>query len=277
MERTLTAEADDDLLSQTLAYLRWALVVPWFLLWTVACGALSLLGALTPWRRRIAAFCERTWAGMTLWAARCPVVVEHEDGLSLPEGGFIYASNHQGVLDILAMFVALRERPFVFAAKRVLFSLPIIGWHLRAAGYIEVDRGNPRRAITAMRRAARRVRDEGVVVLVYPEGTRSKDGTVLPFKKGAFHLAMDAQVPIVPVAVEGAQKAMRKNTVRLYGHEIRVRVGKPIPTAGVTEEGRDDLMRRTRKAVLELHRAVGGPPSPDEPAISGGGGRKDAA
>src|SRR5207244_4772483 len=121
MERLLTA-ADDDLLSQTMAYLRWAVVLPWFLFWTLVCGTLSLLGAATPWRRGIAACCERTWARMVLWAARCPVVIEKDPELSLPAGGFVYASNHQGILDILALFVALRERPFVFAAKKVLFS-----------------------------------------------------------------------------------------------------------------------------------------------------------
>ena len=264
------ATPDDDLLSQTLAYLRWALVVPWFLVCTVFFGGTSLLGTLTPWRRAIAGWCQRGWGGGVLWAARCPVIVEREPGAELPEGGFVYAANHQGILDILALFAGLRERPFVFAAKRVLFYVPVVGWHLRAAGFIEVDRGNPHRAVAAMKAAVGRVR-AGTVVTVYPEGTRSADGSVLPFKKGAFHLALDAQVPIVPVAVEGAQKAMRKNTVRLYGHAIRIRVGKPIPTAGLQPSDRDELLRQTRRAILVLHRAIGGPPSPEEPMIAPSG------
>ncbi len=263
---------EDSPIGQVMGYVRWALVVPWFLLATVLFGTLALLGAPLPWRRRIAAFCERNWAGATLWAARCPVIVEREPGAVLPEGGFVYASNHQGILDILALFVALRERPFVFAAKKVLFHVPIIGWHLRAAGYIEVDRDNHARAVATMQAAVRDVR-EGAVVMVYPEGTRSADGTVLPFKKGAFHLALEAQVPIVPVAVEGAQKAMRKNTVRLYGHPIRVRVGAPIATAGLKAGDRDALLVQTRRAILALHRQVGGPHTPEEPMIAAAGKR----
>src|SRR5947209_8013593 len=191
------AQEDDDALSQAMAYLRWALVVPWFLFWTIFCATSSVLTCWTPWRAPIAAWLEHTWGRTVLWAARCPVMLEHESGAVLPEGGFVFAANHQGVLDILALFVALRERPFVFAAKRVLFSVPFISWHLRAAGYVEVDRDNPARAIASMKAAAARVR-QGLVVTVYPEGTRSADGSVLPFKKGAFHLALEAQVPIVP-------------------------------------------------------------------------------
>ena len=259
-------EQDEDGLSQALAYLRWALVVPWFLFWTVLSGTASVLTCWTPWRKPIAQFIEHTWGTMVLWAARCPVVLEREPGAVLPAGGFVYAVNHQGVLDILALFVALRERPFVFAAKRILFYVPFVGFHLRAAGYVEVDRNNHQRAVARMHAAAARVRD-GAVVVVYPEGTRSADGSVLPFKKGAFHLALEAQVPIVPVAVEGAQKAMRKNTVRLYGHPIRVRIGAPIPTAGLEVKDRDELLRRTRTAILKLHRELGGPPSLEEPMI----------
>src|SRR5258708_40199964 len=135
-------------------------------------GTSSVLGSLTPWRRRIAATCEHFWGAAVLWAARCPVIFEMEPGARLPQGGFVYAVNHQGVLDILALFVALRERPFVFAAKRVLFSVPFIGWHLRAAGYVEIDRDNPERAIASMKAAAVQVK-AGAVVVVYPEGTRS--------------------------------------------------------------------------------------------------------
>jgi 1-acyl-sn-glycerol-3-phosphate acyltransferase len=275
MERTNAAvyDTEEDALSQALAYLRWAQVVPWFLLLTVCCGTLALLGALMPWRRRIGAFCERTWARGTLWAARCPVIVECEPGATLPEGGFVYAANHQSILDILALFVALRERPFVFAAKRVLFYVPIIGWHLRAAGYLEIDRQNRTRAVATMQAAAGKVQ-KGAVVMVYPEGTRSRDGSVLPFKKGAFLLALQAQVPIVPVAVEGAQKAMRKHTVRLYGHPIRVRVGAPIPTTGLTADDRDELLTRTRRSILAMHRAIGGPPSAEEPMMTPGSSQR---
>src|SRR5438105_2053267 len=95
-------QTDEDVLSQALAYARWALVVPWFLFWTMFCGTASVLTCWTPWRRSIAAWLEHTWGRMVLWAARCPVILEREPGAELPPGGFVYAVNHQGVLDILA-------------------------------------------------------------------------------------------------------------------------------------------------------------------------------
>jgi len=190
-----------------------------------------------------------------------------------PRGGFLYFSNHHSILDILALFVALKDTPFVFAAKKELFRVPFIGWHLRLAGYVEVDRDNRDRAVASFCKAAKQIRERGTVVTVYPEGTRSVDGTILPFKKGPFMLALDAQAPIVPVAVDGAQLALRKHTLRLYGHPIRVVVGKPIETAGLLPADRDQLLRRTRLAVLDLHRMAGAGPSPLEPMIAPAGKR----
>src|SRR6185503_10489260 len=178
------------------------------------------------------------------------------------------------MLDILALFVALKDTPFVFAAKKELFRVPFIGWHLRLGGYVEVDRDNRDRAISAYAKAARQVREQGAVVTVYPEGTRSMDGTILPFKKGAFVLAVESQVPVVPVAVDGAQHALRKHSLRLYGHPIRVVVGAPIETRGLTLADRDDLLRKVRLAILDLHHQAGGAPSPLEPMIAAPGRQK---
>ncbi|MGZ6126396.1 MAG: lysophospholipid acyltransferase family protein, partial [Myxococcales bacterium] len=203
---------------------------------------------------------------------RCPVVVTWLLDAQ-PRGGFLYFSNHHSMLDILALFVALKDTPFVFAAKRELFKVPFIGWHLRLAGYVEVDRDHRERAISAFAKAARQIRERGTVVTLYPEGTRSVDGTILPFKKGPFMLALEAQVPIVPIAVDGAQHALRKHTFRLHGHPIRVVVGEPIATRGLTVADRDDLLRRTRRTMLGLHRLAGAGPSPLEPMIAPPGKR----
>ncbi|MGZ6142374.1 MAG: lysophospholipid acyltransferase family protein [Myxococcales bacterium] len=252
-----------------LAYARFWLAMAWTAVLTVVMFTLTLLGLLVPGDagRRWQLFCARTWAAGILWAARCPVVVTRLPA-ELPQRGFLYFSNHSSILDILALFVALKDTPFVFAAKKELFSVPFIGWHLRLAGYVEVDRQNRDRAISAYAKAARQVRERGTIVTVYPEGTRSVDGTILPFKKGPFMLALEAQVPIVPIAVDGAQLALRKHTLRLYGHPIRVVIGAPIETRGLALADRDELIRRTRVAVLDLHRTAGAGPSPVEPMIA---------
>lgn len=272
MDLTFSAAQAAERADAPLAYLRFWMAMAFTVVWTVVMFTLTLFGLLVPGEsgRRWQLFCARTWAGGILRASRCPVVVtrvSHE----VPSGGFLYFSNHASILDILALFVALKDTPFVFAAKRELFKVPCIGWHLRLAGYVEVDRANRERAISMYARAARQIRERGTIVTVYPEGTRSPDGSVLPFKKGPFMLALEAQVPIVPVAVDGAQHALRKHTLRLHGHPIHVVVGRPIETAGLTAADRDALLRRTRLAILDLHRQAGAPSSPVEPMIAPSG------
>jgi 1-acyl-sn-glycerol-3-phosphate acyltransferase len=272
MDHALDENASLDI---ALAYLRFWLAMAFTVVATVFWFSLTLFGLLIPGDngRRWQLFCARSWGGSILWAARCPVYVTRVSDEPPPEGGFLYFANHHSVLDILAFFVALKETPFVFAAKRELFKVPFIGWHLRLAGYVEVDRDNRERAISSFARAAQQIRERGTIVTVYPEGTRSVDGTILPFKKGPFLLALETQVPIVPVATAGAELALRKHTLRLYGHPIQVVIGRRIETAGLTADDRDGLLRRTRLAILDLHRQAGGIASPLEPMIAPPGKR----
>jgi 1-acyl-sn-glycerol-3-phosphate acyltransferase len=274
MDLTFSPEVVQERLDAVLAWARFWLAMAFTVVWTVICFTMTLFGLLVPGDagRRWQLWCARVWAGGILKAARCPVEVTRLSQ-DVPQGGFLYFSNHASMLDILALFVALKDTPFVFAAKRELFYVPCIGWHLRLAGYVEVDRDNRERAISAFAKAAKQIRERGTIVTVYPEGTRSRDGRVLPFKKGPFMLALESQVPIVPVAVDGAQHALRKHTLRLYGHPIRVVVGKPIETKGLTLADRDELLKRTRLAILDLHREAGGVPSPVEPMIAPPGKR----
>lgn len=265
------AAASDGALSLLLAWARFWVAMAWTCLASALAATLAALGLLMPrdLARRWQSLCAVAWAGSILWLARCPVETTFLPG-ERPRRAFIYASNHSSILDILALFLALRDTPFVFAAKKELFKIPFIGWHLRIAGFVEVDRQHRDRALQSYAKAASQVRD-GTVVTLYPEGTRSVDGTVLPFKKGPFMLAIEAQAPIVPVATDGAQHALRKHTLRLYGHPIRVVVGPQIETRGMTEADRDALLRRVRLAILDQHRLAGAGPSPLEPMIAPAG------
>jgi 1-acyl-sn-glycerol-3-phosphate acyltransferase len=209
------------------------------------------------------------WARAILFVCGCPVVITRK--APVPEGGFLVFANHQSLLDVLAVFVAMEDTPVAFAAKRELFKIPFLGWYLSFAGFIEVDRKNRQRSMRAYDKACVLIRDEGVRVAIYPEGTRSIDGSVLPFKRGAFVLAIRSQAPIVPIAVEGAQKAARKHTLRLRGHPIHVVIGAPIPTAGLTDADRDALLVRTRTEILALHLEAGAEPSPVHPMTAKAG------
>lgn len=187
----------------------------------------------------------------------------------LPEGPCIFVCNHQGTFDILALFVGLPRR-FVFIAKKSVFRYPFIGWHIAAQGYISVDRSNRERSIRSMEVAGERIRS-GISVCVFPEGTRSADGSILPFKKGPFMVALQAGVPIIPVAIEGSLNVHAKRAWQVYPNTVRILLGPPVPTAGLKDADRDDLIRRVRGEVIRLHRRLGGLGGDERNAIAAAG------
>lgn len=270
---TADDSSTDSLPSRIAAYARFFFALVCVTTSTILCFTGSTFGLVMGkrWGRRWMLRWAILWSRSILFVCRCPLEVTFQG--AMPAGGFLAYANHQSVLDIPAIFIAMDKTPIAFAAKRELFKWPFLGWYLSMAGFVEVDRSNRRRAMESYAKAARQIREEGARVIVYPEGTRSVDGSVLPFKKGAFALAIEAQAPVVPIAVDGAQRAVRKHTVRLHGHKIRVVVGAPIETKGLTVDQRDELLIKTRTQILAMHKECGGPPSPAEPMIAPPGKR----
>jgi 1-acyl-sn-glycerol-3-phosphate acyltransferase len=161
----------------------------------------------------------------------------------------ILMSNHQSLLDIAAIIHTLPPSvSWRFVAKKELVRVPIFGWCLVTTGQIIVDRGNRERAIASLRRAAERIRG-GASVIVFPEGTRSPNGSLRPFKSGPFHLALEAQVPIVPVTVSGSQRITPKGSLTVHPGVVKIVYGKPIPTRGVAIADRARLKARVRAAI----------------------------
>jgi 1-acyl-sn-glycerol-3-phosphate acyltransferase len=206
-------------------------------------------------------FGRRVWGPLGLWLAGARVEVAARP--ALPDGPVIFASNHESVLDIWVMFTVL-GRSFRFIAKQELFRMPVFGWYLALGGHVPVDRGNHARAIESLRRAGEIVR-AGTSLVVFPEGTRSRDHRVHAFKKGPFVVAMEAGVPVVPVALSGSGRVTPKNVVAVVPGPIRVAIGAPVdPRAFETKEA---LLAEVRRAVIALHRSLGGAGGdPDETA-----------
>lgn len=172
----------------------------------------------------------------------------------LPEGPAVYASNHESLLDPWALFVAI-PRSLRFVAKAELFQVPVFGWYLRLAKFVEVDRRNHARAVASLKKAGGIVR-AGISIAVFPEGTRSTSGKILTFKKGPFALAQEAGVPVVPVAIAGASRVVRKGRVECRPGVIRLAIGAAVDPADYPD--RDALVREVRRRVVALHRHIGG-------------------
>lgn len=165
----------------------------------------------------------------------------------------VYAVNHTSNVEPPILFEALHP---IFPRLRVLYKaelrkLPILvrAWDL--AGFVPLERGNPEQSLPAIDRAAEALR-EGNSFLIFPEGTRSRSGALLPFKKGGFIMAIKGQAPIVPVAILGAREAMRKGSLVIQPVTVRVRFGTPVETSGVTLAGRDELSATVRGKVEGL-------------------------
>ena len=189
----------------------------------------------------------RMWSRIALRLAGVRVEVAGAD--KVPAGTpVIFMSNHQGNFDIHALIQAIPRR-FSWIAKEELFRVPVFGHSMARAGYIPLDRGaSGRRALKSIDAAAALIR-AGRSVVVFPEGTRTQDGSLLPFKQGGFLLAVKAGVPVVPITINGSMQINPKSRLELYPGTIRIRFSDPIPAAGVAGKDRDRLMEEVRLAI----------------------------
>jgi 1-acyl-sn-glycerol-3-phosphate acyltransferase len=190
------------------------------------------------------------WSRNVLRAAKTPVIA---DGLEhIPrDRPVIYASNHSSMFDIWALFATL-PGSVRFVAKRELFKIPLLGRAMLAAGHIPIDRAARKRAFEAYDEAARTIQRGTSSIVVFPEGTRSRTGELLPFKNAPFGLAIAAQVPIIPVYVHHTFEIMPKGAWRLRSRPIRLLAGPPIMTAGLRPEDRERLRDEVRAAMVAL-------------------------
>lgn len=194
---------------------------------------------------------RRGWAPLLLWCAGARLRVEGLEHVD-PSRPIIYVSNHQSTLDIPVLFMALPVN-LRFVAKKQLQWVPFIGWYMWLAGYVFVDRGNARKTLASLERAGRQIR-AGRSIVLFPEGTRSPDGGIQPFKKGAFVLAFKAHVPLCPVFINGSGRVMPKNSWHVTPGEIRVRIGAPILPSEASGQERARLMDEIRAAIVQLSR-----------------------
>jgi 1-acyl-sn-glycerol-3-phosphate acyltransferase len=217
--------------------------IPWTL-FIVLSGLLVSLGGAD----RLHSY-SRWWGRIGLWLAG--VRLELEGREHLPEtGAVVYMPNHQSNFDILALFAGVPGQ-FRWLAKEELFHIPLFGLTMRRAGYIPVDRSSRKKSVESMRFAIERIA-QGTSVVIFPEGTRSPDGHLQKFKAGSFTLALQAQVPIVPIVISGSRDVMPKHSGRICGGVIRITILPPVPTAGRKVQERVEVMEEVRRPMAVL-------------------------
>ena len=192
----------------------------------------------------------RAWAKVTMKSILSPFKVIGLDQIDTFKP-HVYAVNHGSALDIPALYAFL---PFQFRIvhKKELWSYPIVGWHLKRSGQVCVDQQNPTRSVGQIKSALRTLK-RGMPLVIFPEGGRTSDGKIQPFLPGAFFLAIKAQVDIVPVALRGMYELLPMNTYHIKPRRLEMRVGKPIPTAGLKMRDMEVLSSTVQRAMEEMY------------------------
>lgn len=213
------------------------IVAPIGLLLAVAFGSKSLLYRLGHWGVRLA-------LGLSGISYRVT------GGEHVPDRAVVFCANHQSNIDPPVLFEALHDRLHILY-KAELSKLPLLGRAMQVGGFIPIERRNREQAMAAISRGAASIR-AGNSFLIFPEGTRSRTSELLPFKKGGFIMALEAQAPIVPVAITGGRAAMRKGSPIVRPVHVTVRIGAPVDTAGLGLDDRDRIIAEVRRRIEGL-------------------------
>lgn len=217
--------------------------------WTAGWICVALMVRMACGQRlplRMAAHC---WAPGLLRGAGARLQVEGLERVDWSQP-LVVVANHQSVIDACALYRAL-PAPLHFVLKQEMTQVPFVGWYARHMGMVFVERGSARSSPQRLRDAVALVRD-GAQLCAFPEGTRSRDGSVAPFKGGVMQVAIAAGVPVVPVAISGSGAVLPTGSFRVRPGTIRIRVGAPIQTTSLQVRHRNALARRARDAVIEL-------------------------
>ena len=213
---------------------------------TVILGAMAFITFPFDRRGHVIHRYARWWGWLILKANGVRVKVQGTEYLD-DRRPCIYVCNHQGSFDIFSLLAYLRV-PFRWLAKAELFKIPILGWAMRTAGYISLDRSAKKKAYQSMELAARKIK-EGTSVVIFPEGSRSLDGALQPFMNGGFTLAIKAGVPVCPVAIAGSWQIMPRTTLRIKKGNIGIIISEPIETKGLTMQDRRPLMQQAEDLI----------------------------
>lgn len=223
--------------------------IPLIALSTILLGLVSMAASWLDRTGRAAHRVARFWGKTLLAVSFIRVRAEGLERLD-PDGSYVFVANHASYMDIPALLSVLPQQ-YRFFAKSGLYRIPFLGWHLRWAGHLPVDRSNARNSLKSMSAGAQAIRDRHISVLLFPEGGRSPKG-LREFREGAAYIAIKAAAPVVPVAIVGMGELLPTNSIHIRGGRVVVRVGEPIPTACLRSTDRAELTERLYREIEAL-------------------------
>lgn len=221
-------------------------------------GLLVIIAGLLRVRGSVYSRTTQEWGRAILWASGVRVITHGAERVDWTVPRLI-VSNHTSFYDVFAI-ASVMPTSFAFVAKKELERIPLFGSAWKSAGHISIDRTNRASAIESLKRAGQSIREHRSTVIIFPEGTRSRTGELLPFKKGAFTLAMEAEVPILPVIVRGSGAILQPGSLRIRPHDIHLIFGEPIQPseyAGLRLEELTATVREQMQGMLDEAAARG--------------------
>lgn len=233
-----------------MVFLRSLWIISMGCLFTLICSIVAIvLGLINPYSRATNNLI-RYWARLLLSVSGIKLELIGGEKLNAQRPS-VYIANHQSLFDILAVVVSIPGTAR-FIAKKELFRIPIFAQGLKVIGTIKIDRGNSAEAKKTINEAIKIIK-EGVSVIIFAEGTRSRDGNIKPFKKGGFVLATTGQIPIVPVVISGSFYIMQKKNLRLRKGKIKIEFLDSIEISNSSYEHRNILLEEVRSKIINHH------------------------
>ena len=222
---------------------------PLIYLYTIVLGTLSLISSLWDRDGRTQHGFARLWSWLILHTIASPAQVSGIDRIDLSRP-HVFVANHSSALDIPVLYTSI-PRQFRIVAKEELFKYPFMGWHLRRSGQVPIAAGAKLASMRSLLRAAPGLKS-GTPLVVFPEGGRSADGRIQPFMSGAAYIAIKAEVDIVPMAIVGTYQALPMNSFHIRPGRIKLVVGEPVSTVGLTLQDAEKLTQEIQQAVEVL-------------------------
>ena len=226
----------------------WLIVVPIFLVLTILTALTTIVGCLLGGERVFSYYPGMIWSRLTCYLALCPVTVKGREHIKRGRS-YVFVANHQGAFDIFLIYGFLGV-PIKWVMKAGIGRIPLVGAACRAAGFIFVDHSTRKAATRSVAEAERRLRD-GASVVVFPEGSRTPSGKMGRFKKGAYQMAVDQRLPIIPITLNGPFNVLPIGSLNVRPHRMEMVIHPALPTDGLETSHKDlqDLADQTRAVI----------------------------